>query len=81
MQLLESTLNENQLRITKYEEAIGVKDQVSFNPKKARRNILSPLLKDTLTQSQLERERGGANSARDISMIRKCSAGPGFVIY
>ena len=59
MQLLESTLNENQLRITKYEEAIGVKDQVSFNPEKARRNILSPLtyilLKDTLTQSQLER--------------------------
>ena len=34
MQLLESTLNKNQLRITKYEEAIGVKDQVSFNPKK-----------------------------------------------
>jgi len=28
VQLLESTLNENQLRITKYEEAIGVKDQV-----------------------------------------------------
>jgi hypothetical protein len=31
-QFLESSLNEKQLRITKYEEAISVKDQVSLNP-------------------------------------------------
>ena len=31
LQLLESSLTENQMRVTKYEEAIGVKDQVQKN--------------------------------------------------
>ena len=52
MQLLESALHENQLRITKFEEAIGVKDQVSFNPKKTHLHTLITLF--TLLFYQIE---------------------------
>ena len=63
MQLLESALHENQLRITKFEEAIGVKDQVSFNPKKNSLTYSDNSIKNTVLRPNQQYKASTAKMA------------------